>query len=145
MSRVTLIGDRIARPGSTFVFMGPQPECRECKLKSACLQLDKGGLYEIVKSRDIHHEGGCRYHEDGVRVVEVQAALLLASVKTMLAIKGSIVEYTNLICSNHECENFYRCHPNGLERSMKVRIVDISNTLTCPLGYDLTEVQVERA
>ncbi len=144
MSRVTLIGNKIARPGSTFVFMGPQPECSECKLKSACLQLDKGGLYEIVRSRDIHHEDECRYHEDGVRVVEVQVAPLVVSAKTMLAIRGSTVEYTNPICSNHECENFYRCHPNGLEGSTKVRIVGISDTLTCPLGYDLVEVQVER-
>ncbi len=143
MKQVTLIGDRIAREGDAFVFVGPQPECRECRLKSACLQLDRGRLYEVVKVRDIHHEDECRYHENGVRVVEVRPALVSATLKSRLAMEGSIVEYARPVCANHECENFRLCHPPGLEGPTRVKVTKVSHTLSCPLGYDLTRVEIE--
>ncbi len=143
MSQVTLIGDRIAEPGSSFVFQGPQPACRECKLKSVCLQLDRGRLYQILKARDIHHEDDCHYHENGVRVVEVELAVVLASLRTKLAIEGSTVEHVIPVCSNHECENFELCHPGGLGGPTRVKVAKTSKALSCPLGYDLTAVELE--
>jgi uncharacterized protein (UPF0179 family) len=143
MAQVTLIGDRLAKPDSTFVFIGPQPECRECKLKSACLQLEKGRLYRIVKTRDIHHTDGCRYHENGVRVVEVEEASLQVSLRTPLAIEGSVVEYTRPVCSNHQCENYELCHPLGLEGPARVKVLKTFKALSCPLGYELNGAEVE--
>ncbi len=143
MSPVTLIGERIAKPEGTFVFVGPQPECRECKLKAACLQLERGRLYRISGVRDVHHEKECRYHENGVRVVEVKLATIDTSLKAKLAIEGSIVEYKRPVCSNHECENYLLCHPHGLEEAAKVRIAESLKPLSCPLGYNLVGVRVE--
>lgn len=142
MRRVTLIGERIARVGEAFVFVGPQPECRDCRLKTACLQLDRGRLYRIVKTRDVHHEDECRYHEDGVRVVEVEAAQITASLKSRLAVEGSTVEHSRPICSNLECGNFLLCHPPGLSVPTKAKILQVGEALECPLGYDLRRVEV---
>ncbi len=145
MKRVTLIGDRIARRDATFVFLGPQPECRECGLKSACLQLERDKLYKIVEVRDTHHEDGCKYHENGVRVVEVEAATVQASLRKSVAIEGSVIDYARPICANHECENYDLCHPNGLTGPAKVKVGPVLQRLSCPLGYDLVESTVDYA
>ncbi|MFQ5838051.1 MAG: UPF0179 family protein [Thermoplasmata archaeon] len=142
MAQVSLIGERLAKQGTTFLFIGPQPECRECKLKGACLQLERGRVYQIIKTRDIHHGDGCRYHEDGVRVVEVEPATVKLSVKTTLAIEGSVVEYSRPVCFNHECQNYTVCHPPGLEDPTKVKVLKTFKVLDCPLGYDLTHAEI---
>lgn len=143
MKQVTLIGDKIAKVDATFVFLGAEPECRECRLKSACLQLDKGRKYRVVAVREIHHEDGCRYHENGVRVVEVEAAPVSASLRKAVAIEGSIVEYSRPICSNYECENYDLCHPLGLQGPARVKVQRTSETLSCPLDYNLVRADVE--
>ncbi len=145
MKRVTLIGDRIAKANATFVFLGAQPECRECRLKSACLQLDKGRLYRIVGVRETHHEDGCKYHENGVRVVEVEAAPVSVSLRKALAMEGSVIEYSRPICFNHECENYDLCHPLGIQSPTRVKIAQVSESLSCPLGYDLVGAEVVHA
>lgn len=145
MKRVTLIGDRIAKADATFVFLGAQPECRECRLKSACLQLDTGRLYRIVGVRETHHEDGCRYHENGVRVVEVETAPVFVSLRKAVAMEGSILEYSRPICSNYECENYDLCHPLGVQAQARVQVQQVSESLACPLDYDLVKAEVEHA
>lgn len=145
MGQVTLIGNRIAKEGGTFVFVGPQPACRECRLKSACLSLSRGRVYEILATRDVHHEDACAYHEDGVRVVEVGPARLSASLKTRLAVEGSTTEHVRPVCSNHTCAHYDRCHPEGLTEPTRVRVVATGERLECPLGYDLTAAELEYA
>ena len=63
---ITLIGEHLAKEGEEFVYRGPLTECRDCKLKGVCFNLDAGGLYRIRSVRPVHHE--CRIHEEGVRV-----------------------------------------------------------------------------
>ncbi len=55
---ITLIGEHQAKEGEQFVYRGPLTECRECKLKAVCFNLDPGSMYRIKKIRDVHHE--CR-------------------------------------------------------------------------------------
>ncbi len=142
MGQVTLVGERMAKEGETFVFVGPQPACRECGLKAACLSLERGRLYEILKARDVHHPDACRYHENGVRVVEVGPAQVSASLKARLAVEGSTVEYTRPVCSNHACEHYGRCHPEGLVGPTAVRVIGVGKKLSCPLEYDLAAVEL---
>lgn len=145
MGQVTIIGERLAKEGGTFVFVGPQPACRECRLKAACLSLERGRLYEVQAARDVHHDDACRYHEDGVRVVEVGPARVRASLKTRLAVEGSTAEHVRPVCSNFACEHYDRCHPAGLSTPTKVRVLEVGESLACPLGYNLAAVQVEYA
>ena len=67
---VTLIGEDFAEVGKTFVFRGPITECRDCKLKGICFNLDAGCRYCVKEVRDVHHE--CRIHESGVCAAEVE-------------------------------------------------------------------------
>lgn len=145
MAQVTLIGNRIATPGQPFVFRGPGRECRECGLKTACLQLEAGRLYRVVKARDVHHEDGCVYHEEGVRVVEVELSPVAASLRRPLAMEGSLIDYARPVCSNHECQHYDLCHPTGLEGPDRVKVERVGERLECPLGYDLQAAEVSYA
>ena len=69
---VTLVGEIQAEIGNTLIFRGPLSECRDCKRKTVCFNLEEGTLYEIVSVRDKHHD--CDVHEGGVRVVELKKA-----------------------------------------------------------------------
>ncbi|PJB22268.1 MAG: hypothetical protein CO114_00925, partial [Euryarchaeota archaeon CG_4_9_14_3_um_filter_38_12] len=70
MVLVTLVGEKIAKKDNEFIYIGSLPECRGCKLKTVCFNLDEGRRYKITNIRDIHHD--CKIHEGGVRIVEVE-------------------------------------------------------------------------
>src|SRR6266508_4362580 len=38
--QITLVGERQADVGHEFVYRGPQPECKPCKVRAACLNQD---------------------------------------------------------------------------------------------------------
>lgn len=138
---ITLIGEHLAKEGEEFVYRGPLTECRDCKLKGVCFNLDLGGLYRIKSVRSVHHE--CRIHEEGVRVVEVVKMPQKCVVPHKYAMEGSTVTFDEIRCKTLGCENYQVCHPKGLEKNMKFRVVKIDRELKCPEGMRLVAIVVE--
>ncbi len=141
MVTITLIGEHQARPGELFVYRGPLTECRDCKLKAVCFNLDAGGIYKIKGIRDVHHD--CRIHEEGVRVVEVEKIPLRCAVSRKHAIEGSTISYEEPRCKNMGCGHYRICHPLGIEKSMKFKLSSITEAINCPEGINLVEVVLE--
>lgn len=140
MAQVTLVGERQAAAGHEFVYRGPSPECRPCKVKAACLNQELGRRYRILRIRDVVHP--CLLNEERVRVVEVEPSLRECSLPRRSAIEGSLVTYEAVVCSNAACANYRTCHPVGLEPGDRVKILSVGPELTCPLGYDLAAARV---
>jgi len=140
MVTITLIGERQAKDGVVFVYKGFVPECRECKLKAVCFNLDSGGVYRIKAVRDVHHE--CKMHEDGVRVVEVEKIPATICVAQKFALEGSTITYDEIKCKNVGCERYRLCHPVAVERGNKYKIVQVRGEVPCPEGNKIIEVMV---
>jgi uncharacterized protein (UPF0179 family) len=70
MALVTLIGEKIAEENMEFVYIGPNNDCRNCKLKNVCFNLKVGRRYKITNVRDKKHS--CNVHEGPAVVVEVK-------------------------------------------------------------------------
>jgi len=138
---VTLIGERQAKEGVTFVYRGPLTECRECKLKAVCFNLDVGGKYRIKAKRDVHHE--CKIHEDGVRVVEVERVAMRGVVSKKAALEGSTITLEEIRCRNVGCELYRLCHPLGLEKGARGKIVKVCSDVDCPEGLKLVEILID--
>ncbi|MDH7507829.1 MAG: UPF0179 family protein [Methanomassiliicoccales archaeon] len=137
---VTLIGERQAKEGAEFTYRGPLTDCRECKLKAVCFNLDAGSVYRITALRDVHHE--CRIHEDGVRVVEVEKIPVRCAVMQKYALEGSVVTLEEIKCLNIGCDRYRICHPIGMEKNSKCKIAKVIGEINCPEGNKLVEVEV---
>jgi uncharacterized protein (UPF0179 family) len=143
VAHVTLVGEGQATAGREFVYRGPQPECRECKVKAACLNQDLGMRYRIVGVRGVTHS--CLLNEHRARVVEVEPAPPECSVSVRAAVEGAILAYERLICANAACPNYRTCHPVGIEPGMHLKILEVGAELDCPLGYEIAPVRVAYA
>ena len=75
MPLVTLIGEKLAKKDEEFIYIGPNNECRNCKLKTVCFNLKPGRKYRITNIRDKRHN--CNVHEGTAAVVEVQDIKLI--------------------------------------------------------------------
>lgn len=140
MAQITLVGERQAIAGHEFVYRGPQPECRECRVKAACLNQEVGRRYRITHVREVTHP--CLLNEERARVVEVEAAPPECSVPVRAAVEGAIVGYEPLICANAACPNYRLCHPIGIEAGQRLQIQEVGRELDCPLGYEIVPVHV---
>jgi len=140
VAQITLVGERQAVAGHEFVYRGPHPECRECRVKAACLNQDVGKRYRIAKVREVSHP--CLLNEERVRVVEVEPAPPECSVPARGAVDGAIVAYEPLVCANAACPNYRLCHPTGIERGTRLRILEVRRELDCPLGYEIAPARV---
>ncbi len=140
VAQITLVGERQAVVGHEFVYRGPQPECRECRVKAACLNQDVGRRYRVLHVREVAHP--CLLNEERVRVVEVEPAPPEVSLPSRGAVEGAIVAYEPLVCANAACPNFRLCHPLGIERGTRLRIVEAGQELACPLGYEIMQARV---
>lgn len=138
MVLVTLVGEKLVKPGTEFIFSGSLPECRDCRLKGVCFNLEEGRRYRVSAARRLHHD--CRVHEDGVRVVEVEAVSVPAAVDVRSAQEGSVIVFEPHSCHMLGCENYRLCHPHGLGSKTKVKVVSVGKKIACPSGYDLVEV-----
>ena len=68
MTLVTLVGERLANEDEEFVYLGPNNECKNCKLKTVCFNLKPGRQYKITNVREKQHN--CNVHEGNVVVVQ---------------------------------------------------------------------------
>lgn len=138
---VTLIGEQFAKPGKTFVFKGPITDCRDCKLKGICFNLDAGCRYTIKEVRNVHHE--CRIHEGGVRAAEVEKLPISGAVPKKYALEGSTLSYNPIECGHIGCENYRLCNPVGVCKGMRFKIASTNEELECSAGQRMVKVTLE--
>jgi uncharacterized protein (UPF0179 family) len=138
---ITLIGERQAKQGYRFIYKGPLTDCRDCRLKAVCFNLDAGGEYRIKELRDVHHD--CRIHEDGVRVVEVEKMPVDCAIQQKMAIDGSTITYDEVRCNNMGCRHYRLCHPHALVRNSKYRVAKVLGDVKCPEGHRLIRVELQ--
>jgi len=135
---ITLVGELQARKGETFVYCGPLSECRDCKLKTVCFNLDVGRWYRISSVREIHHD--CKIHERGVRVVAAEPIGIPASVPSKSAIEGTSLAFEPRECDSISCGNYRLCHPIGISPGTKFRISTVFGEVDCDDGQQLKKV-----
>ena len=140
MVLITLIGEDQARIGNRFYYTGPQTECRECKLKGVCFNLEPGHQYEVIGIRDTKHD--CEMHDNGVRVVEVAKIPTLATVGKKYAIEGGMITYENNSCGRLGCDFYRFCHPIGIRDGEKKTVDEIVEKVDCPIDENLMMVKL---
>ncbi len=141
MAIVTLIGENLAKKGLEFTYLGPIPECRDCKVRNVCFSLDVGRKYRIASLRDTFHE--CKRHEGKVRAVEVEKMPVEAAMPAKMCVEGTTVRYETTECRNMACRYYDICHPLGVKKGAKYRILKIKGDVKCPEGNAMKSVLLE--
>ncbi len=138
---LTLIGENMAKKGMKFIYLGPAPECRDCKMKNVCLTLEAGKMYEIKEVRDTSHE--CKIHNGKVRAVKVEKKPVEAVLPTKQAVEGSLIKYSVEECPDMTCPYYDRCHSLMLKDGAKYKITEIKKDIKCPSGKSMKLVLLE--
>lgn len=140
MPLVTLIGEKLAKEGNVVIFFGVSMGCKDCKLKSVCLNLDEGSRYVIRNVRENTHE--CKIHEGNVRVVEIEKVPIATAVPQKNVVEGAIVTYEPINCRNPGCIHYRKCRPARLKKGIKGKVVKLGGSLACPKGHNLVEIDL---
>ncbi len=121
MSTVTLVGTRLAEPGTEFVYHGEADGCAGCPYRSQCLNLEPDARYRITAVRENAQTLDCAMHDGGVRAVEVEPVSVEATVPSKGAFAGS---KTTLLgpCPYIDCPSHEYCEPDGLDFETEYRI-----------------------
>ncbi|MEM4308111.1 MAG: UPF0179 family protein [Thermoplasmata archaeon] len=142
MSIITAVGSNQAKEGYVFVYAGPVNECRDCRYKNACINLEKGKAYTITAVRkDKTHE--CKVHERTITIVEVEKVPIERCIPSSKAIEGSLVTLEQNPCKELDCEHYRKCNPLLNEPNEKYRIMSIVGDAGCRLNKNLKIIQVE--
>ena len=143
MTTVTLIGDRLAEPGTQFVYRGPSSGCEGCPYRKQCLNLESGVRYEVTDVRENAQLLDCAVHDTGVRAVEVEPARVAANVPAKGAYAGSKSSLAGP-CPHTECPSHEYCVPEGAEFDREYRISEVRGDPPhefCYLDRELTLVE----
>jgi uncharacterized protein (UPF0179 family) len=141
MPLVTLIGEKLAYDGIEFIYLGPNNECRNCKLKTVCFNLKINRQYIITKVRDKKHN--CNVFEGGAVVVEVQESPIVTTIDKRLS-KGSRTKIEKKDCNNIGCPYYDFCIDKALHNNKKYKIKKIyTDSIICSKGYDLQKAELE--
>lgn len=142
MANVTLIGEKLAKKDYVFIYRGPLSECRDCKVKTVCFNLEEGRKYKIIEIRSMHHN--CKTHEGGVRAVEFEKLPIVIAIDVKLAEKGAKLEFDESDeCNDMGCKFYRICVPPGIKPGEKYEVVAIGNTIQCTKGKNLKEVTLK--
>ncbi len=142
MSKVTLIGERLADVGSEFVYGGESEACAGCPYRDQCLNLTEGRRYRITGTRD-SGTLECAVHAAGVTAVEVEPASILANVASNAAYAGSKAALEGP-CPYTECPSHEFCEPAGADFETEHQITEVVGDPPhehCMLDRDLTLVE----
>ena len=138
MPLVTLIGEKIAKNDTEFIYIGPNNECRNCKLKTVCFNLKIGRKYKITNIRDKRHS--CNIHEGTVAVVEVQEMPIITAIEKKIS-EGSKTKINNKECKSIGCKYYELCSiPLNKDKNFLVK--KIIEDIDCPIGYDLQKAEI---
>jgi hypothetical protein len=143
MSKVTLIGKRIAEPGVEFTYHGEAAGCEGCPYRGQCLNLTEGHRYRVTSVRENAGTLDCALHDIGVQAVEVEPASMTANVDSREAFAGSNASLEGP-CPYTDCPSHEYCEPAGAEfdESYQIdRVVGDPPHDYCMLGRDLTLVE----
>ena len=138
MPLVTLIGEKLAKEGAEFIYLGPNNECKNCKLKTVCFNLKPGRRYKITNVRDKRHN--CNVHEGTAAVVEVQEMPIVTAIDKKLS-NGSKVKIEEKECNSIGCVNYELCSV-ALQKDKKYKITKIYESIDCPIGYELQKAEL---
>lgn len=120
--KITVIGERLAKPGAAFIFAGEMPECKKCKVRGTCLNLETGRKYKIDTVRE-GHLMDCALHDGGVLAVSVTPAAIDALIEPKKAVKGATIVYEPLPDNAAVPADFGKyLAPEGLLKGDKCRI-----------------------
>ena len=138
---ITLIGKELAQEGLEFQYLGPLLECRNCKLKNVCFNLDEGKWYRITAVRDKEHD--CKVHDGGkVVTVEVEELPVPLALNAKGVVEGETVTFKPINCKEYDCEYYELCHPLGLRDGTKIKVEKIVEDIKCPKNKNLKKVLV---
>ncbi|MCU4925271.1 UPF0179 family protein [Halobacteria archaeon AArc-dxtr1] len=121
MSTVTLLGTRLAEPGTEFVYHGEADACAGCPYRSQCLNLESDAKYRVTAVRENAQTLECAMHDGGVRAVEVERAPVKATVPKQGAYAGSKNSLAGP-CPYVECPSHEFCEPDGVSFDEEYRI-----------------------
>ena len=139
MTLVTLIGEKLAKEDEEFIYLGPNNDCRGCKLKTVCFNLKPGRRYKIIDIRDKRHS--CELHEGNAAVVEVQEMPIIAAIDKELT-EGKTAKIERKECKNIGCDNFELCNNLALQKDRNYKITKIYEGLDCLIGYELQKAEL---
>ncbi|TAH59367.1 MAG: UPF0179 family protein, partial [Methanosarcina mazei] len=90
---------------------------------------------------DIHE---CFLHDSGVLAVDVSRAPITTSVESRKAVQGAKIMYEPAKCGKRECAEYETCHPEGLIKGDKCKIVEVLESLDskCEAGISLKKVKL---
>ena len=140
MAIVTLIGERMAKKGNEFIYLGPSTDCKNCKLKTVCFNLKKYKRYRIIGIRNKRHS--CNQHDGGVRVVEVEELPAIAVVDKKVRV-GEKLKISPIECRRLDCENFDICLNFTVDPQKEYRVSKILGKLNCKMGKEPVKVELE--
>lgn len=140
MALITLIGEPQARPGAEFYFMGPLTECKDCRLKGVCFNLEPGSRYRVVEVRNQRHD--CVECEGEVVAVEVEKVPTPAAVPKKGSMEGITITYSEPKCEEVGCPNYRKCHAPGKRDGAKYTITRLGKALDCPLGEKMMDADL---
>jgi uncharacterized protein (UPF0179 family) len=137
---ITLLSERQAHPGFVFTYLGAAPACKTCPYRNACLTLEAGRQYEVVRVRPVSHP--CALQETEAKVVEVAPRPRRLLVEADAALVGATVEVGRTPCSRMDCPNWDPCAGPGLPSRQKFRIQVVApERATCLIGRNLKVVE----
>jgi hypothetical protein len=144
MSNVSLVGARLAEPGTEFVYQGPSSACEGCPYRSQCLNLTEGRRYTVTSVRENTQILDCAVHDTGVRAVEVEPASIPANVPSKSAYSGSKAKLAGS-CPHSECPSHPLCDPLGADFENEYQIQEVVGDPPhdhCKLDRELTQVEL---
>ena len=120
---ITLIGKDLAKEGQEFVFLGPAPECADCRFKSSCVgNLELNRKYVVLDVKD--NEQKCPIHAEGIVVpVEVDRAKIDLLTTSKNIFEGSTFTYNAPDC-DEKCDFHDLCFPDGLAENDKCIVLN---------------------
>ncbi|MFC3476772.1 UPF0179 family protein [Halobacterium litoreum] len=140
---ITLLGARLAEPGTEFVYRGESSDCEGCPYRKQCLNLTEGVRYEVTERREGGQVLDCAVHDDGVVAVNVEPASVKANVASKGAYAGSKGKLAGP-CPHTECPSHEFCEPAGADFDAEYQIDEILGDPPhdyCALDRDLTLVE----
>ena len=140
MVLLTVVGEGLAHPGYTFVYLGPLAECKECKVKNVCFGLVRGKRYRVVGPRKVKH--ACKVHDGNVQVVEVEDVAFEVCIPEKGLVEGSAVTMAQMDCKRVACASHRLCVPLGIDQGTRVKILELSDRVECAAGESRRRAKV---
>ncbi len=138
MPLVTLIGEKLAKEGNEFVYLGPQNDCKNCKLKTVCFNLKTNRHYKITKIRDKKHS--CNVHDGSATVIEVQELPIVTAIDKKIS-EGAETKIEKKECRNIGCEYYELCSVT-IQKDKNYKITKTYETIKCPMGYEIQKAEL---